>query len=111
MEIDNVFIKRALQKLGFSHLIDYVNNDATKSKYEDAYNFICELLQVTRMNKLSEFATKFKKNLDVNLELLKEMEPNKYVMDTYDDIKRGNANKDVLVDILIYHIIEDNRTK
>lgn len=108
-KIENEAIQKVLLKLGFSHIIDYINNDATKSKYEDAYKFAYEVLSLTSKKQLGSMSTKFLSNLDVNMEMLIVISnQNEYIHNTYDLIKRDVVNKQILIDILLYHIIDKN---
>lgn len=106
--ITNPTIKSTLYRLGFSYIIDYIQNDSTKAKFDDAYNLINDLLKSKRLSKLNEYETKFLKETDINLELLISINPTDKILDIYNKVKQGNINKQILITLLVYNIINQN---
>lgn len=107
-KIENNVIRMTLQRMGFSYVFSYLNNDTVKSAFADSYKFISDLLMLRNKNKLSEYASKFQKDIDTNMELLITMEPSDFNHKMYEDIKQGLMNKIIMVDLLIYHIVDEN---
>lgn len=108
MQIEENPIRLALQKLGFSYILKYVSDDTIKSRYEDTFKFINELLSLTSLRKLNEYSTKFISNIDICIELIINMCDYPFVKETYDYIKSGTVNKQSVIDILIYQIVKEN---
>lgn len=111
-KIENETIKKVLLKLGFSHIIEYINNDAVKSKYEDAYKFGYNVLSISSRKQIGTISKQFIKDVKLNMEMLLALSDNsEYIHKTYDLIQRDVVNTQILIDIMLYHLIETNKPR
>lgn len=101
-------IRKVLIKQGFAYIIEYINSDATKAHYTDALKLCNEILNLTSTRKLNQYADKVMADLDFYMNFFMEVNPTDYIVHTFELIKSNTVNKQILVDLMLYHIVESN---
>lgn len=107
-KIEDTDISAVLSRLGFNHVISYIESDAVKSRYEDAKRTAKEALSITSKKQIATISQKLMKDLDISMEMLLQLSETEIVRNTYDMVKRDIMNKQILVEIMLYTLSEGN---
>lgn len=110
-KVEDSDIQVVLNKLGFAYVISYVNSDAIKSRYADAKKLASEIVNLTSRKQIANYSARLLKDLNINMEMLISLYDNGIFRNTYNMISKGIVNKQIVIEIMLYSIIEQNTVK
>lgn len=110
-KVDDPDIQVVLNKLGFAYVISYVNSDAIKSRYADAKKLANEIANLTSRKQIVSCSSRLLKDLNINMEMLISLYDNNIFRNAYNMISKGIVNKQIVIEIMLYSIIEQNTVK
>lgn len=110
-KVEDPDIQIVLNKLGFAYVISYVNSDAVKSRYADAKKLASEIANLTSRKQIANYSARLLKDLNINMEMLMSLYDNDIFRNAYNMISKGIVNKQIVIEVMLYSIIEQNTVK